>query len=360
MLKIQKNYSLKNDNSFKLDIKADYFVKINNVDELRELSNNKELINLKRLVIGEGSNVLFRSDYHGLVIKNKIFGKKILFEDNQEIILKIGAGENWHDLVTWTVSNNWGGIENLALIPGTVGAAPVQNIAAYGQNFSDIFISLDAYDFELGKVTSFTKTGCQFGYRDSIFKKRGKNNLVVVSVQIKLKKNYQLETDYFMLGLSNDSLKCELEQIARSPFTVKDVYQAVVNIRRRKLPDVDQIPSVGSFFLNPVINKQKLKQLQKQVTNLQYYPIDQLTYKQLNDPSFKKEDYVKVAAGRLLDELGWRGKKIGNVSIYDKHALVIVHNGKASGQEIYNFAQKVKNDVYEHYGIKLETEVNII
>jgi len=361
MLKIKDNYSLKNNNSFRLDVLAEKFVVINTTDQLFDIYQDKKLAKMRRCVIGEGSNLLFLKPFFaGLIIRVNIIGKKIIKENDEEIILEIGAGEKWHDLVTWSVKKDLGGIENLALIPGLVGAAPIQNIAAYGGNFSDVFVCLEAFDFKTGQLRIFNKKQCHFGYRDSIFKNKDKERFVVTKVTIKLKKNYQINTSYFMLGLSNDSLRSELEKLAKLPYRAKDVYNAVINIRKRKLPDVDKIPSVGSFFINPVVDKSKLLQLKRKVKNLQYYPVDQLSYSQLNDSKFDRSKYVKIAAGRLLDEMGMRGKQKGNVSVYKNHALVIVHNGKATGQEIFDFSQNIIKDFFKCYRIKLQTEVDIV
>ena len=361
MLKIKTNYSLRENNSFRLDVRADKYLSVNDVQEFHELFRDEKLMRLSRYFIGEGSNILFTKPYlHGLVIKVNLLGKKIISQNSKEVILEIGAGENWHNFVTWTVEKDWGGVENLAFIPGLVGAAPIQNIAAYGGNFSDVFINLKAFDFKLGKIVTFTKEQCHFSYRQSIFKSLPQGRYAVVSVRIRLSKNYQLNTSYFMLGLANDSLVCELKKKAKPPYKVKDIYRAVISIRKRKLPDVDKIPSVGSFFLNPVISRAKLLKLQRHIPDLQYYPVNQLSYHKIDDQQLKKLKYVKIAAGRLLDEMGVRGKKIGNVSVYDKHALVIVHNGKAKGQEILRFAKDIMRQFYKKYKIKLETEVNIV
>ena len=359
-MQIKKNYNLSKLNTLSISAEAKYFVEITSEADLLELFQLPEFKENKKMFLGGGSNVLFTGDFDGMVIKVSILGKKVVEENEKKILLEVMAGENWHELVTYAVNNNWGGIENLAFIPGTVGAAPVQNIAAYGENFSDVFESLDAFNVETGKVEKFTKEQCKFGYRDSVFKKELKGKYMILNARLQLSKNPGIETSYFQIGITRDSIKEELQKIATPPFSIKDVYQAVVNIRTRKLPDPAKTPTVGSFFLNSVVSREKYEELKKQITELQCYPPDQLYYKNLDNANPKKEDLVKVATGRLLQELGWLGKWIGNVGIHDKHALVLVTNGKATGPEVVNFAEQVKKSYFDRYGIKLETEVNLI
>ena len=357
---ILENHDLSGLNTFGIKAKAKFFVEIKKEEELKELFTSPVFIKNKKFFLGGGSNILFTKDFDGIVVKISILGKKIVKEDDKNILLEVSAGENWHDLVTYTVNNNWGGIENLALVPGTVGAAPVQNIACYGQNFSEVFESLDAFNVETGDIETFDSARCKFGYRDSIFKKELKNKYIIIKVRINLSKNPNIETSYYQIGIRRDSIQEELEKIANKPYTIKDVYNAVVNIRKRKLPNPAKTPTVGSFFLNSIVSRKKYEELKKEVSELQCYPPDQLYYKNLDSPSLQGEDFVKIATGRLLQELGWLGKWIGNVGIHDKHALVIVTNGKATGEEVINFAEMVKKSYFEHYGMKLETEVNLI
>ncbi|MHA2055300.1 MAG: UDP-N-acetylmuramate dehydrogenase [Candidatus Hodarchaeales archaeon] len=359
-MRILKNKSLKNLNTLKVNVNAKYFVEVESDDELKEAILFVKSKRLKIFILGSGSNILFTKDFDGLVIKNSIKGKRITHQTDKYIHLQAGGGEDWHNLVNWTVGKGYGGVENLALIPGTVGAAPVQNIAAYGQNFSDVFVSLEAVNISNGESERFYNKECEFGYRSSIFKKHSKNKYAVKLVTIQLNKQPKLATSYYMTGISYASIKGELEKNAKKPYEVKDVYNAVVNIRREKLPDWKKTPTVGSFFLNPVISIKKLKELQKKIGALQYYPLDQLYYPKLKEIDLNKQGYVKVPAGRLLDELGWRGRKVGNCWMYDRHALVLVHNGKANGKEILKFSKIVQKDCYKHFGIHLETEVSII
>lgn len=359
-MQIYQDYNLSKLNTFGIDAKAKFFVEVKNKEELSKLFTSKEFKENKKLFLGGGSNILFTQDFNGIVVKVSVLGKKILEENTEGILLEVGAGENWHDLVTYVVENNWGGIENLAFIPGTVGAAPVQNIAAYGENFSNVFDSLDAFNVETGEIEKFSKEKCEFGYRDSVFKRELKGKYIILEIRIQLSKNPQIETSYYQIGITRDSIKDELQKIARSPYTIKNVYDAVVNIRKRKLPNPVVTPTVGSFFLNSVVSGEKYEELKKQVTELQCYPPDQLHYVNIENQEIKKEDFVKVATGRLLQELGWLGKWEGNVGVHDKHALVLVTNGKATGEEVVKFAEKIKKSYFEKYGIKLETEVNLI
>lgn len=359
-MQIQKNYNLAKLNTFGISALAKFFVEIKSEDELAQLFTLPEFKQNKKFFLGGGSNILFTQDFNGIVVKISMLGKKILEENDETVLIEVAAGENWHELVTYAVDNNWGGIENLAFIPGTVGAAPVQNIAAYGENFSDVFEFLDAFNVETGEIEKFNKAQCRFGYRESIFKKELKGKYIITKVIIRLSKNPQIETSYYQIGIVRDSIKEELQKISIPPYTIKDVYQTVVNIRKRKLPDPARTPTVGSFFLNSVITKEKYNELKKKVPELQCYPPDQLHYKNLDDPSLQGEEFVKVATGRLLQELGWLGKWTGNVGIHDKHALVIVTNGKATGEEVLNFAETIKKSYFDRYGIKLETEVNLI
>ena len=359
-MQIESNFNLSKLNTFGIAAKAKFFVEVNNEEELRELFADSVFVKNKKFFLGGGSNILFTKDFDGIVVKISMHGKKVVEKDDKTILLEISAGENWHDLVTYAVGNNWGGLENLAFIPGTVGAAPVQNIAAYGGNFSDVFESLSAFNVENGNIETFNKAQCKFGYRDSVFKKELKGKYIILTVRIRLSKDPQIETSYYQIGITRDSIKEELQKIATPPFAIKDVYQAVINIRTRKLPDPAQMPTVGSFFLNSVVSKEKYEELKKKISELQCYPLDQLHYENIDSAIIKKQDFVKIATGRLLQELGWLGKWIGNVGIHDKHALIIVTNGKATGGEVMDFARVVQKSYFDHYGIKLETEVNLI
>ena len=361
-VKFVTNYSLKNNNTFKIDIKAKYFAEVKSIGEINEVLSLSEVKDLPILVLGDGANILFTKNFDGLVIKIKIEGINVVDETKDSVILEIGAGEEWDDLVTFAVNNNWGGIENMALIPGTVGAAAAQNIAAYGQNLIDVFVSLDAFDLVNGNIKTFTKDECEFSYRESIFKNKLKNKFIVTKIRIKLTKNPIVNIDYFETGktyTSKGSLRNEIETTNKPPYSIKDVSKAVINIRKRKLPDPNIIGTAGSFFKNPIVTKEIYENLKKEDSDLQCYPVDKLTYPKLDDTALTYADYVKLPAGRLLDNLGWKGKKIGKVGTFPSQALAVVNYG-ASGKEILEFTKKMQEDVYNKYKIKLEPEVNII
>lgn len=357
-MNIQQNHPIPN--TLQVHVKAKYLVDIKSVQDLDTVYADPDLNKLPIHILGTGSNTLFTQDFPGVVFRMQIKGKYVVNETQSDILLKFGAGEDWPNLVTYTVENNWGGIENLALIPGTVGAAPIQNIAAYGQNFEDTFESLEAYDVHTHRLQTFNRAECKFGYRDSYFKQAGKNKYVITSVTLKLSKRHQLETNYFSIGAKYESITSELEKIAQPPYTIKDVYLAVTNIRTRQLPDWQTTPTAGSFFKNPLISKEKYQQLQSQIPELQAYPADQLTYKQLNDEEFNKSKYVKVPTGRLLDFLGWKGKQVGNVTTFPNHALIVTHNGQASGKEILSYVKAMQTNLKQELDIDIEPEINII
>lgn len=357
---IEKKYDLTKLNTLRVSVLADFFVDIDNEADLSSLLEMPEFKNNKKFILGGGSNVLFTKDFDGIVVKISTKGRKIIKEDSESVTLEISAGEDWHELVTYAVEQNWGGIENLAYIPGTVGAAPVQNIAAYGENFSDVFESLNAWNLESGETKVFTKEECDFHYRESIFKKELKGKYIILSVRIKLSKNPKLETSYYQTGITRDSIKEELRKGGEGPYTIADVYQAVVNIRKRKLPDPTQIPTAGSFFLNSIVSLEKYEELKNKFPELQAYPPDRMSAFAPDDSAISRQKLVKIATGRLLQELGWLGRWSGNVGVHDKHALVLVTNGKATGEEVLNFANLIQEDYFKNFGIKLETEVNLI
>lgn len=362
-MKIFENYSLINENTFHLDVKAKYFAIITSVDELKDLINNNLYKEVNKLFIGQGANILFTKDFDGLVIKNEILGIETLEYNKKNSLVSVGSGENWHDFVMYSVDNNLGGIENLALIPGTVGAAPVQNIAAYGQNMSDVFHSLIAINTETGEERTFSKEECSFKYRDSFFKSVEGKKYFVYEIIFKLSTNSEVNTSYFEIGntyTQKGSLLQELESVSKPPYSLRNVADAVIRIRQKKLPDVLVYGNAGSFFKNPVITKEKYNKMIKTDPDLQCYPVDKLTYPKLDDPKLNAEDYVKIPGGRLLDNLGWKGKRVGNVGTYKNQAMAIINYGGAKPEEIVNLYKNIQDDVLKNYGIKLEPEVNII
>ncbi|MEP1150785.1 MAG: UDP-N-acetylmuramate dehydrogenase [Balneola sp.] len=334
-LSIKENFDLTNYNTMGVSAKASFFVEVSSVQELQKAVEFAQQNQLEILVIGGGSNMLFKSDFKGLVIHNSLLGKELL--KNNEI--KIAAGENWHELVLFCIHNDLGGIENLSLIPGSVGAAPIQNIGAYGVELQDVFVSLEVLVIASGEVKTFTKEECKFGYRDSIFKKELKGKVIITSVTLGLKKENEVNVSYRALS---DKLE---EKGIKNP-TIEDVSKTVIEIRQSKLPDPSEIGNTGSFFKNPIISTEHYNQLKSDFPQIPCYPIS--------------EKQVKVPAGWLIDQLGWKGKKVGDAGVHDRQALVLVNHGNASGKEIWNLATQIRLSVSKKYDITLTPEVNII
>ena len=332
----KKNFSLKNYNSFSIDVKAKEFIEINSKKELIKL--NELLKNEKILFLGGGSNVLFTKDYDGTVIYLNIKGINIEKENSDFSVVKANAGENWSDFIKFCLDNNLGGVENLSLIPGNVGSAPVQNIGAYGVELKDVFLSCEVFNSDDFSVKDFSLSDCKFEYRNSIFKKR--KNLIILSVRLKLKNNnHNINTSY---GGINE----ELEKLNINNPTIKDISKVVCNIRRRKLPDPEQIGNAGSFFKNPIISKEKLNWIEKHHRDVPSYKIDQ--------------DYFKIPAAWLIETAGLKGKKFGKFGIHKSQPLVLVNYGGAKGEDIYKLSLSIKQIIKKIFKIELETEVNII
>ncbi len=362
-MKVHTNYSLLQHNTFKLHVTAKYFVEIDSENDVKEFVSDKTYNGLPVLILGDGANMLFTKDFEGVVLYINIRGIQIVSEDAENVILDVGAGENWNDLVKYTVSHNWGGIENLCLIPGKVGAAPVQNIAAYGQNFSECFVSLVAYELSTGTKKVFINEECEFAYRTSIFKSKLANKWLISSVRIRLQKNAIVNTSYFETGKSytqKGSLEQELSTFAKPPYSIADVSKAVSIIRTKKLPDINKFGTAGSFFKNPIVSIEVYKKLKSEDPDLQCYPTDQLSYPKVDDEYLKTQKFVKIPAARLLDNLGWKGKHIGNVGCYENQALALVNYGNATPDELVRLYKQIQKSVKEKYNIDLETEVHII
>lgn len=352
---MKRHYNLKELNAFHISTYADYFAEIASTQDLTALLANQEISDSRKYILGEGSSTLFASDFQGLVIKNAIAGRKVLSENNASVTLLLGAGEIWDEVVKYTVESGWGGIENMSFIPGTLGAAVVQNIAAYGQNFEDVFVELTAIELATGESKVFTKDECEFNYRDSIFKNKLKDNWCIVDVTIKLTTTYQLNNSYYS---RYGSVEEELAKSAQKPYTLTDVRKAVGNIRATKFPDWRKFGTTGSYFKNPVVSGTKLKELQQLYPDLQYYPVDQLRYEKLGSVDPKSD--VKIAAGWLLEELGWKGKRIGNVGTSPNQAMVIIGYDEVTAKEVLDFAGMMQADFKRHFGLSLEPEVNIV
>ena len=332
----KKNFSLKNHNSFKIDVKAKEFIEINSKEELIKL--NELLKNEKILFLGGGSNILFTKDYDGTVIHLNIKGINIEKENSDFSVVKANTGENWSDFIEFCLDNNLGGVENLSLIPGNVGSAPVQNIGAYGVELKDVFLSCEVFNTDDFSIKNFDLSDCKFEYRNSVFKK--KKNLIILSIRLKLKNdNHSINTSY---GGVNE----ELKKLNINNPTIKDISKVVCNIRRRKLPDPGQIGNAGSFFKNPIISKEKLDWIEKHYKNVPSYKID--------------KEYYKIPAAWLIETAGLKGKEFGEFGIHKSQPLVLVNYGGAKGEDIYKLSLSIKQIIKKIFKIELETEVNII
>ncbi len=338
-MKIVENQSLLKYNTFNVDVKSRYFSECSTVSEIKETIELSKKENLLPLILGSGSNILFTKDYDGIIIKNNIQGFKIIDETDEHILVKCGAGEIWDDLVNYCVERNYGGVENLSLIPGTVGAAPIQNIGAYGVELKDAFYSLSGIFLEDLEEKTFYENDCNFGYRYSIFKEELKNKFVVTELILKLSKNPAINIEYL-------SLKNAAKKINSKELTVKKVSELVTQIRRSKLPDTNIIGNAGSFFKNPVVDQKTANKIKSEFVDAIQYQIDNNQY--------------KIPAGWLIEKCGLKGMRAGDTGTYEKQALVLVNHGKASGKEIYKLAEYISKQVYSNFNINLETEVNII
>ena len=333
---VKKNYSLKKYNSFNIDVGAKEFIQINSVKELIDLQKNSK--NKNKLFIGGGSNILFTNNFEGLVVHINLKGISVKKINENFSEIKVMSGENWNELVNWCIENNLGGLENLSLIPGNVGAAPIQNIGAYGVELKDVFISCEVYDLNAEKLTIYNLNDCKFGYRDSIFKKN--KNLIVVSVTMKLSsKNHKINSSY---GGIND----ELKNLNIKEPTIKDISNVVCDIRNKKLPNPNKIGNAGSFFKNPIVNSKKINWLKENFNNIPFYKIDENSY--------------KIPAAWLIETSGFKGKDFGNFGVHKTQPLVLVNYGKANGSDINKLSLSIKEVVNKLFKIELETEVNII
>lgn len=338
-MEIQENVSLLPLNTFGLDYKTRFYCEIHSIEDLKELRNSLVWRNQPSLVLGGGSNILLTQDFEGLVVKINILGKEIIQEDKSSVLLKIGAGENWHELVFWCLKKKYGGIENLSLIPGTVGAAPMQNIGAYGVEIRDVFQSLTAMDLSNGEIREFNNQQCKFGYRYSVFKGPLKNKYIISDVTLRLtKKDHHLNTSYYALA---DKFK----DVESKNIDIKAISDAVIEIRKSKLPDPVIIGNSGSFFKNPIIESKKFNHILSKYENIPNYPAD--------------NGFVKIPAAWLIDTCGWKGFREGNIGVHDKQALVLVNHGGGDGTAIKNLALLIRKSVKEKFDIDLEPEVNI-
>lgn len=342
-MQIQENISLRQFNSFGINVTAQKLAAFSTLDELQHLVERSQ--SEPRLILGGGSNMLFTKNVEGWVLKNEISGIEKTGEDEQHVYIKAGAGENWHRFVQYVIANNWAGLENLSLIPGNVGAAPMQNIGAYGVELKQVFHSLEAYHLQEKKLVSFTAGDCNFGYRESVFKNTFKGQFVIVNVSFKLNKTPVFNTSY-------GAIQQELEQMHVKQLSIQAISQAVINIRSSKLPDPKVTGNAGSFFKNPSVSQEHYSKLQTVFPNIVGYA--------------NEDGTVKLAAGWLIEHSGpsegisWKGFRKGDYGVHPKQALVLVNYGNASGSEVYHLSEEILQSVLKKFDVLLEREVNII
>lgn len=342
-MKIESNVSLLPYNTFHIETFADYFVSIRNENELLEVLDTEIAKSNPIFIIGGGSNILLTQDVHGLVLLNEIKGIEKIYEDDASVRVRFQSGENWHQCVCWSLEQNLGGIENLSLIPGTIGAAPIQNIGAYGVELNDVFFELEAIHLQTKKRIRFDKAECAFGYRNSIFKNTEKGKYFIVSVTLQLSKHPILKTDY-------GTIQEELQKIMPAVATIKTVSDAVIRIRQSKLPDPNIVGNAGSFFKNPVISKEAFVILQKRYPSIPFYESDAA---------------IKIPAAWLIEQahpegaLSWKGFTEKNYGVHPRQALCLVNYSDASGADIFNLSERIITSVQQAFNIVLEREVNI-
>ncbi len=337
-MNIQENISLQPYNSFGINVKARSFVEITGLLQLQkvlQLSSYPE-----RLILSGGSNILLTQDVEALVLYLNLKGKSVVAESEEAITIKVMAGENWHQFVLWSLEQGYGGIENLSLIPGNTGTAPIQNIGAYGVELKDVFVSCEAMEIATQELVEFTKEDCRFGYRDSIFKNEAKGKYIITSVSLQLtKKNHKLLTFY-------GAIEQELKANGIVQPNIHEISKAVIRIRQSKLPDPHELGNSGSFFKNPVVSKKTFDKFLKKNTEAPHYALEDGTY--------------KIPAGWLIEQCGFKGKRFGDAGVHEKQALVLVNYGDASGKEILDLAVNIQEAVYQRFSIHIHPEVNII
>ncbi len=329
----QHNYSLKNNNTFGIDCRAAEFIEYDSVEDLQRVI--PELKGRRVLHIGGGSNLLFTGDFPGVVLHSRIKGIDILDETDETVVIRVGAAEVWDDLVAYAVKNGWNGIENLSLIPGETGAAAVQNIGAYGTEVKDVILSVETLSLENGKMRTFSNAECGYAYRQSVFKKSLKGQYAVISVTMRLSKQFSPNVGY-------GNIRQALEG---RELTASNVRQAIIDIRNQKLPDPKVTGNAGSFFVNPVVDADKFNDLRQQYPDMPYYEV---------------EGGFKIPAGWLIEQAGWKGRALGRASVHDRQALVIVNLGGASAAEIVRLSERVRKDVFSKFGVSISPEVNFV
>jgi len=337
---IQENVSLLPFNTFHIDASARFFAQFSSGEELAGLMEEARRLNIQqKMILGGGSNILLTHDFPGLMLQNRIRGISMVGEDEHHIYIRAGAGEAWHGLVMYCVERNYGGVENLSLIPGNVGASPMQNIGAYGVEIKDVFHELEAWHLEEGKAYTFKKEECEFGYRESVFKGKYRNQFAILNVTYRLDKKRQVNTSY-------GAISAELESMGIKEPGIKNISDAVIRIRSSKLPDPKEVGNAGSFFKNPIISNKQLEELKGRYPTL---------------VSFAAGDGTsKLAAGWLIEQCGWKGFRRGDAGCYPKQALVLVNYGKAKGEEVFNLSEEIIASVKDKFGVTLEREVNVV
>ena len=341
-MQIQSNFSLKPYNTFGIDVQARYFSAFSDIEQLKELATNIPIpigTSKTTFILGGGSNILFTKNFDGFVWKNDIRGIAKVNEDNEYVYVKVGAGENWHQFVLFSIGNKWQGIENLSLIPGNVGASPMQNIGAYGVEIKEVFVELTAFHLHERSIRKFSVDDCEFGYRESVFKRKYKDQFVILDVTYRLNKIPRYNTSY-------GALEKELDRMKVQNISIAAISKAIINIRTSKLPDPAVIGNAGSFFKNPLVSKEKFKDLAAEFQNIVGYE--------------NSDGTIKLAAGWLIEQCGWKGFRRGDAGCYEKQALVLVNYGRATGKEIYDLSEEIFQSVRNKFGVDLEREVNII
>lgn len=337
-MNIREDVSLKQYNTFGIAAKAKFFAEISSLADAREICANKQFSKTDKLILGGGSNILFTKDFDGVVIKNNFKGIEVDSDTDEHVFVKAGAGENWHNFVLHCIANNYAGVENLSLIPGNVGASPMQNIGAYGVEIKDVFHELEAFEITTGELLKFSAADCNFGYRESVFKNKYRNQFIITSVTFRLNKTPKFNISY-------GAIEQELEKMGVKELSIAAISKAVCNIRSSKLPDPKQIGNAGSFFKNPVVPQQLYEIIKKEFPNVVAYP---------------SGSEVKLAAGWLIEQCGWKGYRKDDFGVHINQALVLVNYGNAKGNEIYNLSQEVMDSVQKKFGVILEREVNIV
>jgi len=337
-MKIEQNISLKKYNTFGIDVSAKYFCEVKTIEDVQTLISSDVFQTNSRLILGGGANILFTKEFDGLVIKPAIKGIEVVSETENEVLVKAFSGENWHDFVVNCCENRWNGLENLAHIPGTVGASPIQNIGAYGVEIKDVMDSLEAFNLETRQIEIFSNLDCRFDYRESVFKNEYKGKYMILSVTFRLSKNPKFNTDY--VAISN-----ELSHMGISDLSAKDIVTAIQNIRNSKFSDFSEMGTAGCFYKNPTVSNEVFQSLKNQYPNIVAYLAN---------------FGVKLSAGWLIEHAGWKSFRDGDAGVHSEHALVLVNYGNATGTEVLSLSRRIIDSVNAKFGVALTPEVNIL